>query len=144
MAKVKNKTATAAWQDLFNLDIYKPSQGRVMRQSTAAGLGVVIAFGVWRLIQVLQGYDPGIRWGIPVSIAVVSAWLIFRLINLPQFADFLISTEAEMTKVSWPSRPELFRATFVVLATVFVLATSLFVFDLVWQLIFSKVGVLQF
>ena len=31
------------------------------------------------------------------------------VVNLPVFADFLIAVEAEMNKVSWPTRGELFR-----------------------------------
>ena len=42
-------------------------------------------------------------------------WLIFRLVQYPPFADFLIATEAEMNKVSWTSRDDLNRATTVVL-----------------------------
>ena len=42
--------------------------------------------------------------------------------ELPGFADFLIAVEAEMNKVSWPSRGELFRASIVVLVMIFVLA----------------------
>lgn len=144
MAKVKNKTTTTSWPDLFNLEIYKPSQGKIVRQATAAGLGLIVLLGVWRLIGELQGADPGIRWGIPLSLAAVAAWVIFRLVNMPRFADFLISTEAEMTKVSWPSREELFRATLVVLGTMFILATLLFAFDVIWQLFFQMLGVLQF
>ena len=30
--------------------------------------------------------------------------------NMPRFADFLIAVEAEMNKVSWPSKAELIRS----------------------------------
>ena len=36
--------------------------------------------------------------------ALVLGWLIFRLVQFPPFAEFLIATEAEMNKVSWTSR----------------------------------------
>ncbi len=36
---------------------------------------------------------------------MVGLWLCFRLVNMPRFADFLIAVEAEMNKVSWPTRP---------------------------------------
>jgi preprotein translocase subunit SecE len=143
MAKVKNRTAAMGWQEWFNLELYKPTQGRIARQATAGGVGMVVALGIWRLSNELSATVPGIRWGIPLSLAVVAAWLVFRLINYPRFADFLISTEAEMAKVSWPSRPELFRATVVVLGTLFLLATALFAFDIIWQLLFRLLGVLN-
>jgi preprotein translocase subunit SecE len=56
---------------------------------------------------------------------------------MPRFADFLIGVEAEMNKVSWPSRTELVRASMVVLFTIFLLATVLFAFDLLWSAIFA-------
>ena len=34
---------------------------------------------------------------------------------MPAFADFLIAVEAEMNKVSWPTRTELFRGSMVVI-----------------------------
>ena len=34
---------------------------------------------------------------------------------MPAFADFLIAVEAEMNKVSWPTRHELIRASMVVM-----------------------------
>jgi len=60
-----------------------------------------------------------------------------RLVNWPKFADFLISVEAEMTKVSWPTKTELYRASLVVIFTMALMAVVLFVFDLVWQAIFD-------
>ena len=145
MGKVKNKPPVMPWQDLFDFKIYKPTQGRIVRQATALALALVVASGVWKLIGELSDADTQIiRLGIPLALGLVSAWLIFRLINKPRFADFLISTEAEMAKVSWPSRPELFRATGVVLVTMLVLAASLFTFDIIWQTVFQWLGVLQF
>ena len=144
MGKVKNKTSIVSWQDLFNFEIYKPTQGRIVRQATALALTLIIALGVWKLIGELSEYDAKIRLGIPLILGVVSGWIIFRLVNKPRFADFLISTEAEMAKVSWPSRPELFRATGVVLVTMLILAASLFMFDVIWQTVFQWLGVLQF
>ena len=34
---------------------------------------------------------------------LLGLWIGYRLVNMPQFADFLIAVEAEMNKVSWPS-----------------------------------------
>lgn len=144
MGKVKSKTVVMAWQDLFNFEIYKPTQGRIVRQATALALVLIVGTGVWKLIGELSDTDTKIRLGVPLALGVVAGWLIFRLINKPRFADFLISTEAEMAKVSWPSRPELFRATGVVLVTMLVLAAALFMFDIIWQTMFQWLGVLQF
>ena len=60
-------------------------------------------------------------------------WLAFRAVNVPWIADFLIAVEAEMNKVSWPSRAEMFRSTIVVIVTIFGLAFVLFGYDLIWR-----------
>ena len=46
----------------------------------------------------------------PAPCCLVGVWLGYRLVNIPRFADFLIAVEAEMNKVSWPSRGELIRS----------------------------------
>ena len=56
---------------------------------------------------------------------------------MPGVADFLIAVEAEMNKVSWPTRNELFRASMVVLIVIFSLGFMLAVYDIVWKLILS-------
>ena len=71
------------------------------------------------------------------------AWAIFRAVNYPRFADFLISVEAEMDKVSWSSRQELYRATVVVVVTMFCLGAVLFLFDVFWQNFFEIIKFLQ-
>jgi preprotein translocase subunit SecE len=72
---------------------------------------------------------------------VLATWIAYRLVNMPRFADFLISVEAEMNKVSWPTRPELMRASLVVLFTIFFLAAVLFMFDLGWMWLFQRLGI---
>ena len=47
-------------------------------------------------------------------------WSICR-----QFADFLIAVEAEMAKVSWPTRSELIHSSLVVIITIIGLAAML-------------------
>jgi preprotein translocase SecE subunit len=84
-----------------------------------------------------------IRLGIPFLLAVAGGWVLFRLVNYPRFADFLISVEAEMDKVSWPRKAELKRATAVVLSTMLFLGFVLFAYDWIWVKIFSMLGILQ-
>ena len=71
-------------------------------------------------------------------------WFIFRLMQFPPFVEFLIATEAEMNKVSWTSRDDLYRATTVVLSTVVLMAVFLFGVDLLWSNLLQIVGVLKF
>ena len=74
----------------------------------------------------------GLHFLIPAVLLAVALWTCFRLVNVPAFADFLIAVEAEMNKVSWPTRPELFRAATVVLLVIFLMGAYLSVCDLIW------------
>ncbi len=76
-------------------------------------------------------------------VAAVGAWVGYRLVNWPTFADFLISVEAEMSKVSWPTRSELVRGSVVVLITIGSLAVFLYSFDLLWTFIFKQLRVIN-
>ncbi len=58
---------------------------------------------------------------------------------MPTFADFLISVEGEMNKVSWPSRAELFRASLVVILVIFFLAAVLFCYDLLLRWLMDRI-----
>ena len=69
----------------------------------------------------------------------VGLWVSFRVVNFPKFADFLIAVEAEMNKVSWPSRAELIRSSMVVIFVILALAGLLFFYDLFWRFVFTEV-----
>jgi len=78
-------------------------------------------------------------FALPGLLFMAGLWMSYRLVNVPGFADFLIAVEAEMNKVSWPGRAELFRASLVVLVTIFALAFILAGFDLFWNVVFTHV-----
>ena len=129
-------------QSLFQFGIYKRSQGRIARQVTFAVLAVAVGIGCWRLSQFLVG-DPLPRFGVPGVIVLLGWWISYRLVNFSRFADFLISVEAEMNKVSWPGRSELFRSVLVVMFTIFFLAALLALYDFLWWLLLTFLQVLQ-
>ena len=133
-----NQGDSGAWmhviQDFLKADVYKRSQGRLVRQMTCMAVWVAVALAAWRLNRSLLvdwRMTPAAAYGIAGLALVAGLWFGFRLVNLPTFADFLIAVEAEMNKVSWPSRGELFRATLVVILVVFFLAALLFAYDAV-------------
>jgi len=74
-------------------------------------------------------------------ILLFGLWFGYRLVQWVTFADFLVSVEGEMAKVSWPSKGELRSATFVVLTLFFLLAGVLRIFDLFFVAIFKFIGV---
>lgn len=125
--------------ELIQFGIYKRNQGRITRQVTFAGLAVAIALGLWRLSYLLAGKGLEYQFAIPGVLLLAGLWASYRLVNVPAFADFLIAVEAEMNKVSWPTRTELFRASMVVLILIFSLAIILAVYDFFWAMVRSWV-----
>ncbi len=123
-------------QELIHTGIYKRNQGRITRQVTFAAMAVTLSLGLWRLSVTLIGRETAIRFGVPGVLLLAGLWIAYRVVNVPNFADFLIAVEAEMNKVSWPTRTELFRASMVVLITIFALATILACFDFFWASLF--------
>lgn len=73
-------------------------------------------------------------------VAVLGVWVSFRVINFPTFADFLVSVEAEMSKVSWPSKRDLFANTKVVLIFMALFTALIYVYDLFFKSVFSLFG----
>jgi len=130
--------------NLFRANLHKPKQGRLARRYTEIALGIVLALGLWRLHDTLFSYEPAIRFGVPLAVGLVLGWIIFRVVQYSPFVEFLIATEAEMNKVSWTSREDLYRATTVVLTTVVLMAVFLFGVDFLWSNLLQVVGVLRF
>lgn len=136
--------STPLTSELFQASVYKPNQGRIVRQLTALAIWIVIGLGCWSMYGTLRGAMDAGSWMIPVipSIALLAGlWFGYRVVNWPRFADFLIAVEAEMNKVTWPAKDELIRASIVVMFTIFFLAIALFLFDILWQQFFSFIGV---
>jgi preprotein translocase subunit SecE len=130
--------------ELFQTNVYKPNQGRIVRQLTALAVWLIVMLGCWALYSTLRASLESGSYlvpAIPGVLLLAGAWFGYRLVNWPRFADFLIAVEAEMNKVTWPSKDELIRASIVVMFTIFFLAVSLFVFDIIWQQLFSLIGV---
>lgn len=147
-------------QGWFSVAQYKRSLGLRIRRLTVLGVLIVGGTGAWSLWK--QGVLPN-SWTlampagvapitaltyaqdlIPVLIAIVTLWIAFRAVNVPDFAEFLIATEAEMNKVSWSSRKRLMQDTVVVLLTTLIMTLFLLAVDLFWGWLLSRqtVGVL--
>ncbi len=151
-------------QGWFSSARYKASQGLRVRRATMLGLLVVAWAGVYALYShgtlntatpdwavrvpftdALIYLLPDVKLTLPLLLAALSLWVAYRVVNLPVFADFLIATEAEVNKVSWPTRRSVIQDTIVVLVTVLLLTVFLFVVDLAWGWLLSRpmVGVLR-
>jgi preprotein translocase subunit SecE len=127
------------FKELVRAGIYKRSQGRITRQVTFAAVAIAISLGLWQLAKSLGGSGVAVQYGVPAVLLALGLWCMYRMVNVPAFADFLIAVEAEMNKVSWPTRPELIRASLVVLVTIFALAAVLYSFDAFWHWLFKLI-----
>ncbi len=141
----------------FSTELYKRTQGRIVRQTTAAVVFIILMGLVYSVAMSMNNFAPKLitnrlseetaeivlvtlRSLIPILMTLVFAWFSFRLVHIHRFADFLIHVEAEMRKVSWPSRPELIRSVGVVIFVMFSLAIILFLFDLGITTMFAWIG----
>lgn len=142
MAKAETRTFVS---ELGAFNIYKKNQGRLARQLTAAAIGLIVVVFAWTLAhnRPLADQPSSIRIAVAGMVLVIGGWLAFRVVNYPPFAEFLISVEGEMHKVTWSSWPELWRAVAVVLSTMIFLGLILALYDFVWAWVLRAIGVIQ-
>ena len=129
--------------------IYKKGQGYWTRMGTVGGavlLILMIAHFFYTFLptwsQTLRGH-PRVVIGIVLGIVAGLSLLVFRLINKPQNADFLIATDSEMKKVNWTSRAELIGSTKIVIIFVLLISAILFAIDIVFGYLFYFLKVLK-
>ena len=137
--------------ELFLGNIYKRNQGRIVRQVTCLAIWFVVVVTCWRFYDgfmrdvafedLSEAAAAWARRGPPLLLLAAGMWFGYRLVNWPRFADFLISVEAEMHKVSWPTKPELVKASIVVIFVIFFLAMLLFAYDLIWAVVFQRLNI---
>jgi len=147
MAKENTISKGSFWAQLFQLKLYKKTQGRVTRQVTFAAIAIVFCLAAYRLDIWMSAaikeatMSSSVRRLITLGIAAVGVGLAYRIVNYSRFADFLISVEAEMTKVSWPTRIELVRSSMVVIVVMFTMASVLAIYDIVWLRLLQFLGI---
>jgi preprotein translocase subunit SecE len=134
----------------MRFSIYKKSQGTNTRLWSALAAGAVVVLGCVRLYQTLATLDISnqkvliaVQTLIPAAIAVAGGIFVFWISNKTNVADFLISAEGEVKKVSWSTRKELTVSTFVVIFVVISMACMLAATDVVFQLLFSQMGLFR-
>jgi preprotein translocase subunit SecE len=144
----KDNGGSSGWiqvvREMLRTDIYKRSQGRMVRQFTCLAIWAAFVLAAWRAYPTLTidwQLRPAVAYTVSGVLLVVGLWLGFRIVNLASFADFLIAVEAEMNKVSWPSRTELIRASMVVIVLMFGLTIVLFAYDVSLTWFLHAIGV---
>ncbi|MEO8271663.1 MAG: preprotein translocase subunit SecE [Aureliella sp.] len=139
-------TSRPLMQELFASGLYKRNQGKMVRQITALAMFLVAVVSAWRAHALFIAPTVGdgnrvIGYLIALILGGVGCWIGYRLVNWPKFADFLISVEAELNKVSWPTQRELVRASIVVIFTILFLSAILFGYDALWKFLFAMMGI---
>ena len=135
--------------NLLSAKLFKRNQGRLVRRLTGLGIAAIVLFGAWTLSvwvetsPALADLPRSAQLTIPVVVGLVGLWFAFRTVHYPRFANFLISVEAEMDKVSWADASYLKRATTVVLCTMLFLGTVLWLYDFFWFRLFSLIHILD-
>jgi len=119
--------------------IYKRGQGKYTRLCSAFAAAIIAGLGCWQLFKKLQATDLGllVETIVPFVLFVVFALLIYWLINKPSVADFMISAEGEMKKVSWSSKQEIAVSTFIVIVVVVFMAILLGTTDIGFRTFFT-------
>ena len=137
----------------------RPGLGRAVRLSAFGGIGALAAFGAYALymappIHSLWWTDvlgPAMIFGKALSLkpilfpaagiflAVMSG--IFLLLNQEKWADFLIETEGEIKKVSWPARKEYVGSAAIVVLVVAIVSMFLHYVDKGLSLLMQQWGV---
>jgi preprotein translocase subunit SecE len=126
--------------------IYKEGQGKWARVLIVSAVALGAVFAVVSLHESLpsrQRWDiPGLNWSFDYRFLIEGPILIGALVfavwlfNHPPAADFLIDTEAELRKVTWPSRKEEINNSIVVVVAVIVIGLFILSVDTI-------LGVLQ-
>jgi preprotein translocase subunit SecE len=135
------------FKELFRVRRYKNNQGRLIRRLTMIGVWAVFVCGAYKFTLLAFDWAPllreqSVRYIVALLITLIGMWFGYRLVHWPTFADFLVSVESEMVKVSWPGKAELYSSTIVVLVMFVILSAMIYVFDLVWVFIFNSIGIL--
>lgn len=143
VAKQKEAIRGGFFSGFFQVGMYKPNQGRIVRQVTFFAVLILVLMGAWEIAnwEWFAEMFNGAHYMFFAVIGAIGSWCAFRLVNWASFADFLIAVEAEMKKVSWPGKQELWRASLVVIFVIFAMAILLFGFDVIWTWVFEIMGV---
>ncbi|MEE8577480.1 MAG: preprotein translocase subunit SecE [candidate division Zixibacteria bacterium] len=126
-------------------DIYKSGQGKYTRLCSAFAVALIAGLGCLRLFSKLEAASWGLSnkttlWiaaMVPAGLFVLLALLIFWLVNKSSIADFMITAEGEMKKVSWSSKQEITVSTIIVVVVIIIMAVLLGTTDIAFKVFFD-------
>lgn len=138
------------------LQLYRKGQGKWTRLIAAGGIIALASFGCWSLYNYLMGF-PGVRGveigtipgvEVVVNLPFLISIILFAIIAFLSYyfigyrkkvCDFLIETELEMKKVSWPSASEVFGSSIIVIITVIIFALFAIACDLLLVFLMKRI-----
>lgn len=140
---------------------YKTKQGLLVRWGMMSASALLFMFGCYRLYFAFswfgweRAYEPWVTFTIPwvdilvkISPSLVIAigsgvffLLLFRYLYFQneRISNFLIDTESEMRKVSWPTPGDVVKSSMAVIFIIFLLGVYLFLVDIVLDGVFSRI-----
>jgi preprotein translocase subunit SecE len=128
------------------IEKYKWGQGKNTRLYSAVATAIIAGIGCWILYQKLtaainvsETIGLWITITVPLGVFGLAALGLYWLVNKPKVADFMISAEGELKKVSFSSKREIAVSTFVVIIVVFLTAAMLGLADFCFNLFFANV-----
>jgi preprotein translocase subunit SecE len=122
--------------------IYKPGQGKWVRWGTVIGMALIILCGtVWLVHTQLATSTTWMKLLVGGLWTLAGAALTFWFVNSTKLAEFMIATESEMRKVTWPSRRETITSTKVVIILTLLLGLLLYLVDVGFLTFFKYIGV---
>lgn len=131
----------------MNFKTYKPDQGRVVRLTTFLSC---LTLTLWMCLNLYDAFpsDSGLYrvlagpvdlFGVNLSVTVMLliaagvflalSFGIYLFFNWPKMGEFMIETEGELKKVSWPERKEYVSASFAVVVLVVFIVVYLYAVD---------------
>jgi preprotein translocase SecE subunit len=141
------------------LDYAKPGQGRAVRTTAYLGIAALTAYGAyalymapglqspwWRVIAgplSVMGKEASLRPQLfPAAAAFLSVmFVVFQILNKDKASEFLIETEGEIKKVSWPARKEYVGSATIVVLVVAIVSGFLHFVDKYLSLLMQSLGV---
>jgi preprotein translocase subunit SecE len=138
------------------IKIYKKGEGKIVRTCALIAALALLFYGccslydiphteswLYRTLTVIPVLNIVIRnmFLICAPIFVGLGLLIFWYLNRPQVADFLIETEGELRKVSWPPRKEYITSSGAVLVLIVIIAIFLYLTDKGLSFMLRKIGI---
>jgi preprotein translocase SecE subunit len=136
----------------MGFEVLKKGQGTLARSVAYALGGLLVVFGAYRFFAAfnqptadvlaedlpLLG-DLNVWKVVAIALGLLGLLGLHLVLNRPKAVDGLIDTEQELRKVSWPTIPEVWNATLVVVLVTTVLAMVMYGFDLVLVRLFDLV-----